>query len=246
MSNLEINPLKYGDKDVLGRIHRVTKPSWDKIFDYWENSPLYESFINKAHHIKYLNNKRLTLNCMACGDDYNAGELRKIERAHIFAKCLGGSNHESNLHALCRKCHIGSEMLEGWTYWLWLGLKSQLYENGTLNSYEYDYPNAETCKADGGKMSEGLLVPYEYGSEDKIKEYAKDIVLLNQIEGMEFKENLACFIIHNPKLFNLKCEFKNLEEILKIDESLQISSMTIEKVTKEFKTKAKNMWSVKT
>tara|TARA_Y100000361_G_scaffold86245_1_gene76603 strand:+ start:1329 stop:2054 length:726 start_codon:yes stop_codon:yes gene_type:complete len=234
---MKFNRLVTGDLDALGKLHRETKPTRDKIFEYWKNSPLNESFINKSYYNDY---------CMACGEYTDSGEFGKLERAHIYASCHGGSNNESNLHVLCRECHLKSEEKIGWTYWLWLGLKSQIFENGNLNSYEYDYPNAETCKADGGKMSEELLVPYEYGSEDKIKEYAKDIVLLNQIEGYEFPDNLSCFIIHNPKLFNLKCEFKNLEEILKIDESLQISSMTIEKVTKEFKTKTKNMWSVKT
>ena len=221
--------LEVGDKDCFNRIHKSKKTSnyrWHDINNYWKNSPLYESFINKSFYDGVC--------CMACGSYHDYGKLGKFERAHITCSFYGGSNYESNLHILCRKCHLGSEMLDGWVYWLWLGLKSQLYENGTLNSYEYDYPDEETCKADDGKMSKELLIPYEYGSAHKIKEYAKDIVLLNQIEGMLFKEDHACLILHKPELFRLKCEFKNLEEILKIDETLHLNPLSEREVIEKF------------
>ena len=230
--------LDLGDKDCFNREHTIKKVSgvtWERIFKYWYNSPLYESFINKP----FYDGKH----CMACGEYHNLGQLRKLERAHITAAFCGGSAKPNNLHALCRRCHLGSEELEGWTYWLWLGLKSQIFENGTLNSYEYDYPNTETCEDDGGEMlDKELLVPYENNSMYKIKEYTKDIVLLNQIEGMVFKEGVACFIIHNPKLWGLKCEFKNLDEIQKIDETLYLNPLTIETVTKEYVEKYEKKW----
>lgn len=51
--------------------------------------------------------------CFACGFE------AITERAHILAKCEGGSDEPSNLHLLCSHCHKTSEMLNGERYWQW-------------------------------------------------------------------------------------------------------------------------------
>tara|TARA_R110000823_G_scaffold123829_5_gene250056 strand:- start:181 stop:690 length:510 start_codon:yes stop_codon:yes gene_type:complete len=52
--------------------------------------------------------------CWACG--WGEG----VQRCHIIAVSLGGSHHESNLHILCRNCHVASECLSEEAYWVWL------------------------------------------------------------------------------------------------------------------------------
>ena len=44
----------------------------------------------------------------------------------------GGKNEVTNLHLLCRLCHVESEMMTGRAYWYWLKLKSICYTKGSL------------------------------------------------------------------------------------------------------------------
>lgn len=53
--------------------------------------------------------------CFACGFYWP-----ESERAHIVARCNGGTDTVENLHMLCRPCHKASEALEGSEYWEWL------------------------------------------------------------------------------------------------------------------------------
>lgn len=53
--------------------------------------------------------------CYACGLYW-----ADCERAHIVARCNGGTDTVDNLHPLCRSCHKASELHEGDDYWLWL------------------------------------------------------------------------------------------------------------------------------
>ena len=52
--------------------------------------------------------------CFACGMD------GIIERAHIVARSVGGSDGCENLHILCRVCHKDSEYLDSERYMAWL------------------------------------------------------------------------------------------------------------------------------
>ena len=58
--------------------------------------------------------------CFACG------KMGNVDRAHILARCEGGSDGVDNIHLLCHYCHILSEMLSGDHYWRWFGRMSQL------------------------------------------------------------------------------------------------------------------------
>lgn len=51
--------------------------------------------------------------CFCCG------ATGKLERAHIKALVSGGDNSVSNIHILCKKCHLDSEGLSGDNYWRW-------------------------------------------------------------------------------------------------------------------------------
>jgi len=53
--------------------------------------------------------------CFACGFD----SINTLQRAHINAKCNGGSDDVENLHMLCYTCHKDSEFVEGEAYWAW-------------------------------------------------------------------------------------------------------------------------------
>jgi 5-methylcytosine-specific restriction endonuclease McrA len=61
--------------------------------------------------------------CFACGFDGGKGNL---ERAHILARCEGGSDAVDNLHMLCSTCHKASEGLTGDPYWAWFVSRTYL------------------------------------------------------------------------------------------------------------------------
>jgi hypothetical protein len=58
--------------------------------------------------------------CFCCGKPAD------LDRAHIHALALGGTNHVSNLHMLCRSCHTESEEFHGERYWRWFLSKLHL------------------------------------------------------------------------------------------------------------------------
>lgn len=53
--------------------------------------------------------------CFACGM-YDGG----TDRAHILARCEGGTDDVENLHLLCNTCHKDSEIISGDRYTEWL------------------------------------------------------------------------------------------------------------------------------
>ena len=53
--------------------------------------------------------------CFACGME----GMERMERAHIKAKCISGSDKTDNLHMLCPTCHAASELLTDKAYWQW-------------------------------------------------------------------------------------------------------------------------------
>ncbi len=58
--------------------------------------------------------------CFACG------RMSAVERAHILARCEGGSDGVENIHLLCHQCHVLSELLSGDHYWRWFSRMSLL------------------------------------------------------------------------------------------------------------------------
>ena len=56
--------------------------------------------------------------CFACGQTQLGGGA--LERAHIKARCEGGTDDVSNLHSLCHFCHKDSEFVNGDAYYEWI------------------------------------------------------------------------------------------------------------------------------
>jgi hypothetical protein len=67
--------------------------------------------------------------CFACGNiveslspvadgEHDLGQI--LERAHIKARCEGGTDDLDNLHLLCEVCHKDSEIYSDSEYWEWL------------------------------------------------------------------------------------------------------------------------------
>ena len=54
--------------------------------------------------------------CFACGLE----DIAALNRAHIVARCNGGSDDVENLHLLCEDCHRLSEHIEGDDYFEWI------------------------------------------------------------------------------------------------------------------------------
>lgn len=81
---------------------RKSMPKWIDIFDFWSGTSL--PMIKAGFPTSFAENK-----CFACGVKYPFGV--NLERSHIHALWLGGSNHASNLHLLCHVCHKDSEDL---------------------------------------------------------------------------------------------------------------------------------------
>ena len=81
------------------KIKRRNMPSQKKIFEYWESR--LDSIYPQQ--------------CFAC----SSLDTTRLERAHIFARCDGGSDKVDNLHLLCRHCHVSSETISGEKYWQW-------------------------------------------------------------------------------------------------------------------------------
>ena len=89
-------------------------PSPAAIFDYWIDNKQFmdlDIFIFSR------------LQCMACGFNHRNGT--NLDRAHIVARDHGGSDDVSNIHLLCRNCHIESESLSEEYYWKWFKTKNR-------------------------------------------------------------------------------------------------------------------------
>ena len=74
-------------------------PSRKKILEYWSDK---------------INGAKDENSCFKCGFDKGTPD-----RAHIKAVFQGGTDDVSNIHLLCRNCHIDSEAWDGQAYDLW-------------------------------------------------------------------------------------------------------------------------------
>ena len=90
---------------------RNNMPKKNTIAEYW-NPILIRIGLEVDYELQ--NN----IQCFTCGKTD-----QRLERAHIKAKCNGGSDSVKNLHVLCRGCHDESEFYEGDIYWRWYKYK---------------------------------------------------------------------------------------------------------------------------
>lgn len=130
--------LKHKRKKKPKKRLRVTKSSRatrENIKAYWVPELVkMDKFIDRADAYEYDA-------CFACGVDYSKKEgQNSTERAHILAKCCGGSNEISNFHLLCEGCHKQSELLSGEEYWRWFEkqslIHSSMYYLGKCEKFE--------------------------------------------------------------------------------------------------------------
>jgi len=172
------------------------QPSEKPIRKYWAKSPLG----------KYLNQNETSEErpCMACGGYGN-------ERAHIYALSYGGSNLPSNIHMLCSICHHESEMIEGYSYWLWLICKATVFHGGSDMTYEMD------CKS----SKDETLFKYHYACEypEKLKKYAKEYETLSIMQAWEIQQPVALMHLSNPSHFGFTFGEIDLDEIREITEA---------------------------
>ena len=73
-------------------------PSVYEIYTYWQ-----EEYGLTAWRGGKQRRKQNGVHCFACTWQ------GRLERAHILAKCDGGSDDVSNIHLLCRSCHVMQE-----------------------------------------------------------------------------------------------------------------------------------------
>jgi hypothetical protein len=94
---------------------RSSLPSKESIHNYWKSGDGHRVLISYGIEIpdqtKFNGDKVIA--CFACGRS-------EVQRCHIVAVSSGGSDYASNLHLLCPRCHVESELLEGEHYWRWL------------------------------------------------------------------------------------------------------------------------------
>lgn len=214
----------FGREIITAKVCNVPK---NKIVDFWKNSPL-------SHMLKFgEDNKNLV--CMACGipekklvtNNYGAfGGIKKensikwLDRAHIYPDLYGGSKKPNNLHLLCRKCHIESEPLEGYVYWLWIYLCSKLYKEGSMLEYDYDGGKTyhDDCKSIAKYESQAKIrywydriTEWDVHSEEKMPYSMSQPQAWTLINGSKFMPNTYYDI----------GEFKNIEFIPVVDECRQ-------------------------
>ena len=91
-------------------------PSQKSIYQYWHFEEGKQTLLERGIELENQSDifGKPKLDCFACGD------VLKIERCHILAKTLGGTDEVSNLHLLCFKCHVESEFIGVHRYWIWL------------------------------------------------------------------------------------------------------------------------------
>ena len=140
-----------GINDII--IKRRKMPSPKKIFEYWESR--IENIYPRQ--------------CFAC----SSLDTTRLERAHILARCSGGSDEVDNLHLLCSYCHVSSEKISGEKYWQWFKYTSENWIeitlarckphiNMALNNLN-DYERGEYDRVLGYEALEGQSEAYQWG-----------------------------------------------------------------------------------
>jgi len=221
--------LRKGDLDIFGREitrekRNISNIQFRRIIDYWNNSPLSHVF-NQSYEYDVVNFKEneTKIGCMACGSAFDRGGNR-LERAHILARCIQGSDDISNLHVLCKPCHKESEDLSGLIYWSWLSNKATLFNHGMFTETEQDYSAEGNNNYDFYQMESETMHKIEqkmlniknyFASKERFNntEYYHSLLLNNNVKDLFIKE----FICKKSNLTEI-----DVEEIMKIDEYFNV------------------------
>jgi len=98
--------------------------------------------------------------CFACG------RLTKTEKAHILARCEGGSDEVSNFHLLCALCHRQSEFIHGLQYLDWF------HKKGFWISDAFKALNALMPEGSSDQNFANLILEHEFKSPVSPVQYA--------------------------------------------------------------------------
>lgn len=135
-------------------------PSQKSIYKFWHQLGGREILSNHSItlEVQFDSFGKTKLDCFACGSSEN------IQRCHIDARSVGGNDEVSNLHLLCARCHVESEMLSGERYWIWL---KSMIENHWCSFTEHILNRREKL----GFSNEKLLEVYKKSGLDAAIEY---------------------------------------------------------------------------
>ena len=147
-------------------------PPKNQIIGFW---------VDKIQKKKLSNNVN---ECFACKS------IVGTQRCHIKAYIENGTNEVSNLHLLCKECHIESECIDGTEYWKWFWFKEQ------SNSASYlRIKNVANVKGITIKESEKLAI---------------ENVGLRTKQGLEIAKKKGVRL-GNPKNLNNKARQKSID-----------------------------------
>lgn len=88
-------------------------PNCRDVIKYWEDTLVEMGKVDDGELMMEFETPNTGI-CFACG------WVRPLQRAHIKARCEGGSDSVDNIHLLCEWCHRASEYKDGDDYWEWL------------------------------------------------------------------------------------------------------------------------------
>jgi hypothetical protein len=94
-------------------------PNHNRVLSYWSDELVRMGKFQDGELREHSTQAGRRGLCFACGWE------RPLERAHIHAKCEGGSDEVDNLHLLCHSCHRHTEFLSGGSYWEWFTTQDQ-------------------------------------------------------------------------------------------------------------------------
>lgn len=93
-------------------LERRNMPNKKKVYSFWA-----ETLVNIQKFDSYY--ELTESDCSICWGCGYLSEHGPLEMAHIIPRNRGGSDNPSNIHMLCRLCHLMSEHLEGKQYYDW-------------------------------------------------------------------------------------------------------------------------------
>jgi hypothetical protein len=154
-------------------------PSKKSIYQYWHFQEGRQTLLE--HNIELENQSDIfgesKIDCFACGD------ILKIQRCHIIAKTMGGSDDVSNLHLLCTKCHVESEFNPGHGYWIWLKhMLSEEWQELTEHIFKR--------RVKMGYSEEKLLEAYKKNGVEGMLSYMAYFETESKADEVQFKKEL--------------------------------------------------------